>query len=830
MIEKISLSRQDLEELECLKVNPADIQDDYYDYSKVVVKKPWGYEYLIFSNAKVAVWVLYLKRDAQTSVHCHPNKKTSLVVLEGKVNCSSLAGTRARSAGEGLLIDKGVFHQTTAVSKTGAFVMEIETPINKRDLVRLKDKYGRKGKGYETQDQYCFNSKNYNYISFQSNVKKHFGHCSMAFKKLVDSKSLNEILALDPEDVVCLLDGRLLNASGHSVLDIGDTVVVNEFRQLRPVQVDPNSEILIIKNTDPISKVSDIVSRLLNERNVKPIFIVPGDANVHLLDSIGRCDGLSYVCMRNEKSASFAVESFCKLRSTVGALVVSSGSSAISAVPGVANAWMDSVPMLVISGQARTDQNTKGGVRQLSDKSLSITNLVKSITKYAVEVSDPAQIGYHLDKAIYLATDGRPGPVWVDLPIDVQGMSIHEDELSKFVPEDKSSPKLKGQISQVMEMLKQASRPVILAGHGIRQAKAIGDFLALIERLKIPVLTSRRGADIIPDDHPWFFGRPGAYGQRSANFIIQNCDLLISIGSRLSIPLIGRNTKAFARAARKIVVDIDAHELQKPTLKIDLPIALDAGEFIRECLTFLPDSLPSCAAWLGRCQDWRAKFPPVLSNDSLSFVRMLSDEMNENDVIVADGGASLIYALQAFCFKSGQRLISSTGLELPGFALPAAIGACIARDSKSIVCLCEDHGFQNNLQELQTIIDYQLPIKILILKSRGHSIIRNIQRDYFGSRFVGTDHEIRLGSTSLARIAEIFGFPGATTLQELLKIKGPAVFEVQIEDDQDQIPRPGFIIREDRKWMAKPLEDMVPFLDRKTFQENMMIDVIQDEL
>ena len=863
MINKITITERDCQELGNLKVNPQDLQDDHYDYSKVVVRKPWGYEYLIFCNDEIAVWILYLKAGAQTSMHCHPGKKTSLVVLEGSVRCSTMTESVERSAGEGLLIDKGVFHQTTTVSEAGAFVMEIETPVNKRDLVRLKDKYGREGKGYETEDQHSFNTQNFNYISFQNlgiqhNLKKRFGQCSMTFKKLTDEKVLDEVLELNPEDVICICKGQLLDHARQSVISVGDTMTVKSLKQFGRLHVARNTEMLLIKKIDRILKISDCVAAFLSEKNIKPVFTVPGEANVHLLDSIGRYEGLSFVCMQNEKSASLAAESFCKLRSGVGALVVSSGAAAANAVPGVANAWVDSVPMLVISGQARTDQDTDGRVRQLGNKELGVVELVKSITKYAVKVTDPTTIRYHLEKAFYLATRGRPGPVWIDLPIDIQGMLVDAEDQKRFDLQELdavvavSSGEPQRRIQEVIELLKRASRPVILAGSGIRNAKAAEKFLELVDKLKVPVLTSRRGADLVPDDHPYFFGRPSTYGQRSANFVIQNCDLLISIGSRLSIPLIGRNTKAFARAARKVVVDIDANELEKPTIKPDIALAMDAGEFIDECLVQAPGALPSYSAWMARCREWRQKFPPdsytgpSLPADPpengliypLPLLRTLSAELGENEVVVADGGATLIYTLLAFRFKSGQRLISSTGLELPGFALAGAIGACIGRDRKPVGCLCEDRGFQISIQDLQTILDYRLPIKVLIFKSKGHSIIRNIQRDYFGGRFVGTDNEIRLGSAPLIQIAKTLGFPTfeaaqstelPATLHEWLDIAGPAICEIQVEDDQDKIPRPGFTIRDDQKWMAKPLEDMYLLLDRKTLQDIMLIDLIQED-
>lgn len=862
MIEKIEIKDQDRDAFRNLKVNLHDIQDDNYDYSKVVVNKPWGYEYMIFANEEIAVWILYLKPSAQTSMHCHPNKKTSLVVLEGNVTCSDIVDHIDRKAGEGLLIEKGAFHKTSNVSNRGAFVMEIESPVNKRDLVRLKDNYGREGQGYESATQHSLDTQNYNYISFQNldiqhNFKKSYGRCSMTFKKLSDEKVLDEILELNPEDIICLLKGLLLDPSNRSVVEVGDTMTVAELRRYGQLHVSRDTEMLTIKKIDRIIKISDCVSSFLSKNNINPVFIVPGEANVHLLDSIGRHEGLNFVATQNEKSASLAVESFCKLRSSIGALVVSSGASAANAVPGVANAWADSVPMLVISGQARTDQDTDGRVRQLGNKELNIVDLVDSITKYTVKVTDPANVQYHLEKAAYIATQGRPGPAWIDLPIDIQGMVVDEEELKHFDPAElgvastDSANVAQDQIRQVIELLKRSSRPVILAGSGIRHANATQKFLELIERLGVPVLTSRQGADLVPDGHSNFFGRPGTYGQRSANFVLQNCDLLISIGSRLSIPLIGRDTKAFARAASLVMVDVDQNELDKPTLNPELKIAMDAGQFIRACLAALPRNLPSCSPWIAQCLEWRNQFPPdsytgpslpaVSTEDGsiypLSVIQKLCVRLAEDTVVVADGGATLIYTLLGFRFKPGQRLISSTGLELPGFALAGAIGASVQRDRGQVVSLCEDRGFQISIQDLQTIIDYQMPVKVLVFKSKGHSIIRNIQRDFFGSRFVGTDHETRLGSAPLIEIAKTFGFQTFearnagdldSALDEWLKTDGPAVCEVHVEDDQDRIPRPGFTIRDDQKWVAKPLEDMSPSLDRKTLEETMVIDLVRE--
>lgn len=863
MINIIDNTIEDQRILGELNINHHDIDNDWYDYSKVIVKKPWGYEYLIFSNQEVAIWILYIKPNFQTSMHCHTNKTTSLVVLEGQVTCSSLGMQFDKKAGEGLLIKKGAFHQTTAVSPDGAFVLELETPVNKRDLVRLSDNYGRVGMGYETADRHAFDLKNYNYISFQTsnmqhNFKKRFAGCSLTFNMVSTHDDIDKIQYLsNRQDIVILLDGKLVDSSGKSALSIGEAITVEQMNQRGPLYVNQASQILTVNPIDHALKISDYVAGFLRDINVDPVFVVPGDANVHLLDSIGRCEGIEFVTTKNEKSAATQVESFSKTRSGLGVLVVSSGASSANVVPGVANAWVDSVPMMVISGQASTVHNSDGQVRQLGNKEVDATGIVDSITKYAVKVTDPTMIAYHLEKAAYLATEGRNGPVWVDVPIDIQGMIIEEQEFKHFDPLCLAKTcKDQNVVSQqtfkrVIDLIRQSKRPVILAGNGIRLSDAVSEFLDLVDKLKIPVLTSRRGADILSDDNLFFWGRPGTYGQRSANFIIQNCDLLLSIGSRLSIPLVGRNTDSFAREAFKIVVDVDPHELSKSTIYPDLPIFMDAKEFILQILPLIPEQMPNYSSWIDQCSNWRSRFPvedfevqgklgdfrgdhPVYP---MAIIQCLSDRLSKNDVVVADGGATLIYTLLGFKFKFGQRLISSTGLELPGFAVAGSIGSCFANGRSRIICICEDRGFQLSLQDLQTILDYKLPIKILVMNSRGHSIIRNIQRDYFGGRFVGTDHEILTEEVSVSKIANTLGFPTfdvtyfdqlCKTIDDWLDLEGPSVCEIQVIDDQDKMPRPGFTINHDQEWLAKPLEDMVPSLERKILEENMLIDLVEE--
>ena len=850
MIRKISLTERDQEVCQSLRVNPQDIQDDHYDYSKVVVKKPWGYEYLIFSNAMVAVWILYLKDGAQTSMHCHPGKKTSLVVLQGKVVCSSLTNQFEHFVGEGLLIDKGAFHQTRSASESGAFIMEIESPVNKRDLVRLKDEYGREGKGYEKSDKHSVNLQNYNYLSLHTteihyNLKKQFGQCSLTFKKISHSQGIEDLFNLNNEDVISVLCGQILNQNGQTVVDIGDTVTVEELKNVDMPHVDNYAELLITKKIDTLIKTTDYIARFLVECGVKSVFLAPGNANVHLLDSIGRCEKLSFFCPEGENSASMAAEAYSKISENLSVLVLSSGSSGTNAISGIARAWVDSTPILVISGQDNIEFEDDLKIRQLGTKSLNIVDIVKPITKYAAKVTDPKTIGYHLEKAVSLAKSDRPGPVWIDLPIDVQGVIIDEKELESAEPQQ---PIVKiispNNITTIIKLLTQAKRPVLLGGNGIRLAGAEKIFLELINQLGIPTLTSRRGADLLTEDHPLYFGRPGVYGHRKANFIIQNADLLLCIGSRLSIPLIGRNTEAFARAAKKIIVDIDQDELAKSTVNPDISICQSADSFIKALLKGLTGFEQKYDSWIGQCQNLASKFS-IVSEDykhktkinPYLFIHQFSEHLQGGEIIVYDGGSIMNYVMQTFQIKMGQRLVCSTGLELPGFAVPGAIGVSQWID-KPIYCLCEGEGILNSISNLQAIATNQLPIKILIFRSQGNATVRKIQRDFFGSRYVGTDDEILFSCPEIKEIARVYDIPFLEIktpdrivdgLKDFQCQKGPVICEIHVESDQELIPRMGFTIKEDGKWLAKPLEDMYPLLDRNVLKNAMCIDLWEED-
>lgn len=853
MIERFEATQRDRGALAATPVDPEDIVDNFFDYSKVVVKKPWGYEYLIFQNQNVAVWILYLGSGEQSSMHCHPNKKTALVVLEGMVECASLERRIPRNAGEGTMIGKAVFHQTTVTSKNGAFVMEIESSTNKRDLVRLSDAYGRSGEAYETVDKHAF-QPNYNYLTLSEprvsyNVSKRFGNCTLTIKKIKNTTELAELQEGDGSDVCSVLDGRLSDASGAIVLEGGDTLMTRELEHFRDAVFAAPLELLVVKRRDTLMKVSDVVIETLKQLGVREVFFVPGDANVHLVDSLGRDEQLNYTVCQTERVAAMAAEAYAKRTGKFGVLLISSGASGTNALTGVANAWADSVPMLVLSGQAITDQPQELPVRQHGNKSLPTLALVHPITKEVMRLSDARDVPAALKRACQVAMSGRFGPVWVEVPIDLQGMIVDAREF-RVVPEPYQGSRPQSHqdhIALVLEALKTAKRPVLLVGNGVRSARAEQELAALLQVLKIPVLTTRKGADLLSEYHPLFFGRPGAYGQRRANFVLQNADLLLSVGARLSIPLTGRNVKSFARAAKKVIVDIDAAELQKGTVRADVAICEDAKKFLSAFTNALEQSTHrSFDQWLEQCTQWAQAFPPQgegpYTHDQMVnpylFLASLSDVLPEEATIVVDGGSVLNYTMQTFCFKLQQRLIVSTGIELPGFALPGSIGASVAVGRSPVICVCENRGFQMNIPELQTISDNRLPVKIFVLSSTGPADIRKIQREYFGGRTIGTDTRTPFGSPDVERIAAAYGFAtfsirnGRELTRQIataLAHEGPSLATVALDPDHGLIPRIVLSVNTEGKWGARPLEDMYPFLDREKLRQQMMIDLWDEE-
>lgn len=601
----------------------------------------------------------------------------------------------------------------------------------------------------------------------------------------------------------------------------------------------------------PTVKLSDYVAQFIARQGVSHVFMLAGGGAMHLNDSIGCCAELRYICDLHEQACAIAADAYARIRNGLGAALVTTGPGGTNAVTGVAGAWLDSTPVLFISGQVkRADLKRDYGVRILGVQEIDIVEIVNSITKYAVTVEDPESIRYHLEKATSLALGGRRGPVWIDIPLDVQAAQIDPASLPGFTPQDshpqaEDDSRLGLQVAQVVEMLNGARRPVLLAGNGIRAAGAEKAFLEVVERLGIPALTTWLSLDQIPDDHPLNFGRPGSLAPRGANFTLQNSDLLLILGCRLDMAMTAYAHDRLARAATKIMVDIDPSEIAKMRTKIHLPIVADAGAFLRE-LNSQSDHAHSgrWRDWIERCQEWKTRYPIVLPEhrempDHLSmyhFSEVLSDELSPGDIITP-GSAGMAIEIFLLCLKikPGQRCIHSRGIGAMGFGLPAAIGAAVASGRRT-VCVDGDGGFQMNIQELATVQRLGLPIKFFVANNQGYSSIRASQRGYFG-RLAGADATSGVTLPDLGAVARAYGLPYVQIaskadlnqqVRSVLDAPGPTVCEVMVAPDEERIPRTSSYIKADGSVGSKPLEDLYPFLDREEFASNMLIEPLGD--
>ncbi len=566
---------------------------------------------------------------------------------------------------------------------------------------------------------------------------------------------------------------------------------------------------------------------------------------MHLVDSLGKHPSLQYVCNLHEQACAVAADAYSQYTNNFGVALVTTGPGGTNAITGVAGAWLDSIPCMCVSGQVKTADRARDiEVRQLGFQEIDIVSLVTPITKYAVCVNDANSIRYHLEKAFYEATTARPGPVWVDIPLDIQAAEVNGAELVGYAP-PKIQPDslLPGKVRQTMAMLQASVRPIILVGNGVRLAKALPQFLSFIELLGIPVLTTWKAIDFLPENHPLFCGRPGALGQRGANFAQQNADCLLTIGARLDLGQTGYNHANFARAAKKIMVDVDSAEIQKLMTTIHLPICSDAGVFLD---TFLEmnngASWEKSVNWLDWCKRRQASYPVVETHyweetgyvNQYILVEALSREMSGDDLLIpGSSGACSEATMQAFKVKAGMRIFNTEGLGPMGFGVPAAIGGCIASGGKTTVCVDGDGGFSMNIQELETIKRLELPIKFFILNNRGYGSIRATQRTYFNGAYVASEAESGLTLPDYLKVAGAYGLSterivNQTTIleqvREILQRPGPVVCDVNICPDQVSTPRLSSSQRKDGVIVSKPLEDLWPFLDREEFVANMIIE------
>jgi acetolactate synthase I/II/III large subunit len=596
-------------------------------------------------------------------------------------------------------------------------------------------------------------------------------------------------------------------------------------------------------------KLSDYIFKYLADYGVRHVFMLTGGGAMHLNDSVGREERIQYVCNHHEQASAMAAEGYARTSGKIGVVVVTSGPGGTNALTGVIGQWLDSVPVLYLSGQVRITTSIEScrqlDLRQLGDQEINIIDIVQSVTKYAVMVKDPETIRYHLEKALYVMTHGRPGPVWLDLPLDIQAAYVDEDALSQYDSQHDTDvfnqQQVRIQIREVINKLTASERPVLVVGQGVRLAGAVKKFERFIDELHIPVLTAISGHDLIGSDHPLFFGRPGICGDRLGNFVVQNCDFLLVLGARMGLRQISYDYKNFARSAFKVMVDIDQAELKKPTLKIDLPIHSDAGFFIDEMLNKIINvKLTKKKKWVDWCNERKRTLPDIVVENtrnpkyvnSYVFANTLFNQLNAGAIVVTGNGAAYTGTFQVMKIKKGMRVFANQGCAAMGYDLPAAIGACIANNRNPVILITGDGSIQMNIQELQTIISYKLPIKIFILNNDGYLSIKTTQNTYFSGNYVGSNPQSGVTFPDITKIARAYGIPSISIQKEnsldkriqlVLQGSGPFICEIMMDPNQTLYPKLSSDVRPDGTLVSKPLEDMFPFLSREDFIKHMII-------
>jgi acetolactate synthase-1/2/3 large subunit len=612
-------------------------------------------------------------------------------------------------------------------------------------------------------------------------------------------------------------------------------------------------------------RVADFIAQSLERLGITHVFMVTGGGAMHLNDAFGRAKQLTCVCCHHEQACAIAAEGFARLSGRPAALNVTTGPGGINALNGVFGAYTDSIPMVVVSGQVRREtiaQNFPIGLRQLGDQEVDIVRMVGGITKYAVMILDPQRIRYEIEKAFYIATSGRPGPVWVDVPIDIQGMNVDENSLPGFdstndegeidalIPTEAAPLRggaLRNAAERVLEAIAKSRRPCIMVGTGVRIAGAADLFLELVDQLGLPVATAFNAHDLLANDNPFYVGKPGTVGDRGGNFSVQNADFLLVLGCRLNIRQISYNWNSFARGATIAMVDIDKAELGKPTLHIDMPIHAELGDFLANLMNVSRGYNPSASQreYLAWCRDRVARFPSTLpaywnSENSVNpycFAETVFSCLDKNDVVVTGDGTACVVVFQAAQLKQGQRLFSNSGCASMGYDLPAAIGAWYANTkAKRVVCFAGDGSIMMNLQELQTVVGNQIPVKIFLMNNTGYHSIRQTQQNYFPDNVVGCGPESGLTFPDFQKLGAALGFAVRRTashstmeaaIRETLEGPGPQLCEVMLDKSQQFAPKLASRRLADGRMVTSPLEDMAPFLSREELADNMLIPVME---
>ena len=610
-------------------------------------------------------------------------------------------------------------------------------------------------------------------------------------------------------------------------------------------------------------RIADYIVDFLADHGVKDCFTVVGGGAMHLNDAFGHHERVKCTYHHHEQACAIAAEAYARLENRIAAVCVTTGPGGTNAITGVVGGWLDSIPMFIVSGQVRYDttaryamQYTDGmQLRAVGDQEFDITRSVGCMCKYAEMLEDPMDIRYMLEKAWHLATTGRPGPVWVDIPVNFQGMVIETDELRGYEADQDDSelpPTVTAEaIDQVLSLIKEAKRPVIYAGGGVRLSGGYDVFRKVVDQLGVPVVTYWNSIDVIESEHPLYCGRGGNMGERAGNFAVQNADLVLAIGTRISIRQVGYSWKTWAREAKVIMVDIDRAEMKKHTIHVDLPIWADAKDFLEKmdgalCKEKRNAYFSNAEDWRKQCQTWKYKYPVTQEKhwqengetaNVYAFIKYLSDQLPENSLTAVSNGACCVAGHQNWTIKKGTRFIINNAIASMGYGLPAAIGLCIAGNRQDTICLEGDGSIMMNLQELQTVVTNQLPIKLFLINNQGYHSIRQTQGNLFAEHCkVGIGPESGdLSFPDYALIAKAFGFPYFAAhsnaemkkvVEEVLHTDGFVFCEVFTDTLQGWEPKNSARKLEDGSLFSAPLEDLAPFLSREEVKENMYIPMV----
>ena len=654
-------------------------------------------------------------------------------------------------------------------------------------------------------------------------------------------------------------------------------------------------------------KVSDYIAKKLTESGITDVFMVTGGGAMHLDDGLGHEPGLHCIFNHHEQACAIAAECYARIHNKIAAVCVTTGPGGTNAITGVVGGSLDSIPMLILSGQVRYDTTARStglGIRAMGDQEFDIVKAVDCMTKYSEMVLDPMRIRFCLEKALYLAQSGRPGPCWLDIPLNVQGAYIETDELLGFdkddyenggtgwsahgtgcagctlcmmnkisgrpvmIPEDVAGQGEKRQVlpkpvtvetaRTILKKVREAKRPVINAGNGIRIGKAYDVFARVVEKLGIPVVTGWNSLDCMYDEHPLYVGRAGHMGDRPGNFAVQNSDLLLSLGSRLSIRQVGYNYPTWAREAYVIYNDIDEEELKKPTVHVDMPVHADVKDLLEKLELvldeeeFMPEGGPKDKKavdwWVKRCQEWKEKYPVVLPKhyaagddapaNIYAAIKEISRRAEEGQITVVGNGSPCVVGGHAYEMKKGQRFISNSAIASMGYDLPAAIGACVADHTQDIILVTGDGSIQMNIQELQTIIHHKMPIKIFLINNGGYHSIRQTQKAHFHEPLVGVGVDSGdLSFPDMEKLSWAYGYPyvaahhnselGAA-VEKTLKTEGPVICEIFVDTEQKFEPKAEAKMMPDGTMVSVPLEDLAPFLSDEEMDENMIIPRVRE--